>query len=231
MKIIMVLILLFVLGILVGIASVKSEYDIKKIPYQTEIKYSSFDLVVNETLTVKVNLIFELNTAFVEVIRESSSSSSSSSNNKNQNDIRFKRDLVLFEHMPLTFPTIDEVVENFRRELIRKEEDIGGIIDSPAVICRYFKLKYLRSIVNIRCNYHSDFENKTLRIFCHHYNAVSNTNERNLIEKNYFFERDFTNDEGDDYYDKANPTNLQLERHIGTYNINDYQQVLHMNIQ
>jgi len=154
MKKIMLLILLFVLGILVGIAPVKSEYDIKKIPYQTEIKYSSFDLVVNETLTVEVNLIFELNTAFVEVIRESSSSSS---NNKNQHDIRFKRDLVLFEHMPHTFPTIDEVVEN----LIRKEEGIGGIIDATAVICRYFKLRYLRSIVNIPCNYHSDFTNKT----------------------------------------------------------------------
>jgi len=50
-----VILLLFVHGF--GIAQVKSEYDIK-IPYQTEIKYSRFDLVVNETLTFKVNLIF-----------------------------------------------------------------------------------------------------------------------------------------------------------------------------
>jgi len=65
MKIIMVLILLFLyFGVVVGIAQVKSEYDIKKIPYQTEIKYFRFDLVF------KVNLIFELNTASVEVIRE-----------------------------------------------------------------------------------------------------------------------------------------------------------------
>jgi len=79
-------------------------------------------------------------------------------NSKNQHDNRFKRDLVLYERMPHSFPTIDEAVENFRRELIRKEEDIGGIIDAPTVFCRYFKLRYLRSIVNIRCNYHSDFK-------------------------------------------------------------------------
>jgi len=52
------ILLLFVLGVVVGIAQVKSEYDIKKIRYQTEIKYSRFDTVVNETLTIKVNLIF-----------------------------------------------------------------------------------------------------------------------------------------------------------------------------
>jgi len=61
----MVLILIFlyfgVVVVVVGIAQEKSEYDIKKIPYQTKIKYSRFDLVVNETLTIKVNLIFELN--------------------------------------------------------------------------------------------------------------------------------------------------------------------------
>jgi len=163
-------------------------------------------------LTIKVNLIFDLNIAFVEVIRE--------------NDNRFKRDLVLYERMPHSFPTIDEAVKNFRRELIRKEEDIGGIIDAPTVVCRYFKLRYLRSIVNIRCSYHSDFKNKTLRIYCHHYNAVSNSN---LVEKNYLFERDFTNDEEDNH--EPNPTSLQLVRHIGTYNINDYQQLLHINIQ
>jgi len=135
MKIIMVLILLFLyfgVVVVVGIAQEKSEYDIKKIPYQTEIKYSRFDLVVNETLTIKVNLIFEHNTAFVEVIRE---------NSKNKHDNRFKRDLVLYEGLPHSFPTIDEAVENFRRELIRKEEDIGGIIDAPTVVCRYFKLR------------------------------------------------------------------------------------------
>jgi len=61
MKIISVLILLlFVLGDVVGIAQLKSEYDIKKIPYQTKIKYSRFDLDVNETLTIKVNLILNL---------------------------------------------------------------------------------------------------------------------------------------------------------------------------
>jgi len=136
-------------------------------------------------LTIKVNLIFELNTAFVEVIR---------ANSKNQHDKRFKQDVVLYEQMPHSFPTIDEAVENFRRELIRKEANIGGIIDAPTVVCRYFKLRYLRSIVNNRCSYHSDFKNKTLRIYCHHYNAVSKTNERNLVEKNYLFERDFTND-------------------------------------
>jgi len=220
MKIITVLILLLFLyfGIVVGIAQVKSEYDINKIPYQTEIKYSRFDFVVNETLTIKVSLIFELNTAFVEVIRE---------NSKNQHDNIFKRDVVLYDEMPHFFRTIDEAVENFRRELIRKEADIGGIIDAPTVVCRYFKLRYLRSIVNIRCSYHSDFKNKTLRTYCHHYNAVSNTNERNLVEKNYLFEQDFT----DDMEDEPNPTSLQLVRHIRTYNINDYQQVAHMNIQ
>jgi len=110
--------------------------------------------------------------------------------------------------MPHSFPTIDEAVENFRRELFRKEADTGGIIDAPTVV-------------------YSDFKNKTLIIYCHHYNAVSNTNERNLVEKNYLFERDFSDDEEDE----PNPTSLQLVRPIGTYNINDYQQVLHMNIQ
>jgi len=55
MKIIVAL-LLFVHGF--GIAQSKSEYDLK-ISHQTEIKYSRFDLVVHETLTIKVNLIFE----------------------------------------------------------------------------------------------------------------------------------------------------------------------------
>jgi len=105
MKIIVAL-LLFVHGF--GIAQSKSEYDLK-ISHQTEIKYSRFDLVVHETLTIKVNLIFELITEFVEVIQQQQL--------QNQHPNRFKRDVV-YERMPHSFPTVDDAVENFRRDLI-----------------------------------------------------------------------------------------------------------------
>jgi len=155
--------------------------------------------VVNETLTIKLNLIFKLNTAFLEVSQQQQQQ----------------------QH-----PTVEDAVENFHRNLIQKERDIGGIINARTVTNRFFKLQYSRSVINVRCSYHSDFKNKTLRIYCHQFTAPGNSNQRQLLEKSYIFERDFKN------YDesKTTPQNAQSQRNIGTYHINDYNQVLHISI-
>jgi len=79
--------------------------------------------------------------------------------------------------MPHYFPTVKDPVENFRRDLIKKEHDIGGLIDAPTVVCRYLQLQYSRRAVNTRCSCHSDFKINTLRIYFHHFNATSNVIE------------------------------------------------------
>jgi len=69
--------------------------------------------------------------------------------------------------------TVKDAIEAFRRELIQKESNIGGIIESTHPFYRHFQLEHGPSIVRIRCTYDSDFEKKMLSIKCFEYKTVS----------------------------------------------------------
>lgn len=189
---------------------VKSQYN-NRFPYETDVLISRFNISLNETFIIKVKLIFELNPEYINIIK-------TTHQQKPQTNNRFKR--FSNERMINHFPTVDDAVENFRQNLIDKENNIAGIIESSNVFYRYFKLKYLRSVIDIRCTYHSDYINRKLKITCCHYNIYDNHNQNN-----YLFERDFNN------LNNVNHRYVeQSVRNIETDNINDYTQELYMDI-
>lgn len=66
--------------------------------------------------------------------------------------------------------SVDEVIEAFRQDLITKELDISGIIQSDHAFYRHFKFDFVdgRSL-KIRCTYESDFKERSLDISCYEY--------------------------------------------------------------
>lgn len=92
-------------------------------------KNENFNLIIDKPMKINVNLTIEL---FKENLKY----------NKN---MRFKRSVVNTEYK---FPTVNDAIEAFRKNLIEKENNIGGIIDTPYVIYRCFNLKY--SIVLVK---------------------------------------------------------------------------------
>lgn len=65
--------------------------------------------------------------------------------------------------------TVEEAIEAFRQDLILKEKDIAGIIQSDAPFYRHFKLVYDENSITIRCTYDSNYERRTLNISCYEY--------------------------------------------------------------
>ena len=68
--------------------------------------------------------------------------------------------------------TIDEAIEAFRREIIEKESDIGGIIETKQAFYRHFKLEYDNFDTPIRCTYDSRYIEKLLSIKCFEYREI-----------------------------------------------------------
>lgn len=113
--------------------------------------------------------------------------------------------------------TIDEAIEVFRKDLIEKETNIGGIIQSSTVFYRHFNLKYENVEIRLICSYYSNYTYRKLNIYCFEYNA-------NKFEYNY------------KYNQSTNEFNPLFEReengiNIRTLDVNDYLQTLHMSIQ
>lgn len=65
--------------------------------------------------------------------------------------------------------TVEETIEAFRQNLIRKETDIAGIIESDNKFYRHFRLEYDNVYLTIRCTYDSNYKNRTLNIKCYEY--------------------------------------------------------------
>uniref|UniRef100_A0A1A9VGX6 Uncharacterized protein n=1 Tax=Glossina austeni TaxID=7395 RepID=A0A1A9VGX6_GLOAU len=129
--------------------------------------------------------------------------------------------------------TINDVIEAFKKDLIEKETNIGGIIESALVFHRHFNLKYENCEIRVKCSYYSNYVYRKLNIYCFEFNDIpsnfdgydggggggnqrenSNINER---ENQYEASPLFGRPENDIY--------------VRTIAINDYLQTFHMSIQ
>lgn len=74
------------------------------------------------------------------------------------------------EVLDKNFVSVEEAIEGFRQNLIKKEMEIAGIIESTNVFYRHFMLEFSDDVhVAIRCTYDSDYEQRLLRITCYEY--------------------------------------------------------------
>lgn len=71
---------------------------------------------------------------------------------------------------PVPYVTAEEAIEAFRQDLIKKEVNIAGYIESQHIFYRHFKLEFDGDKeLRIRCSYDSNFERKSLKISCYEY--------------------------------------------------------------
>jgi capsule polysaccharide export protein KpsE/RkpR len=64
--------------------------------------------------------------------------------------------------------TVEEAIESFRKNIIRKEMEIAGIIESDHPFYRHFRLEYGDNIViHIRCTYEANYAEQALTISCY----------------------------------------------------------------
>jgi len=72
--------------------------------------------------------------------------------------------------------SVKEAIDVFKRELIRKESEIGGIIESRQPFYRHFQFDYGKNSIKVRCEYISNHRMLSLTINCLEYRKVSETN-------------------------------------------------------
>lgn len=75
---------------------------------------------------------------------------------------------------PISQPfTVEQAIETFRQDLVKKEKNIAGIIESSAPFYRHFQLQYKDNIkLRIRCTYDSNYLKRRLNISCFEYRQV-----------------------------------------------------------
>lgn len=94
-------------------------------------------------------------------------------------------------HPTSKFITVEEAIESFRKDLIKKEIDIAGIIESKEIFYRHFKLEFnSNKSITIRCTYDSDYEMRTLRITCYEYHEFESERILSNGEVEYFTQYD-----------------------------------------
>lgn len=65
--------------------------------------------------------------------------------------------------------TTQDAINAFTENLLKKESDIGGILNATAPFDRHFNLMYKTISLPIRCTYISNYTAKTLKITCNEY--------------------------------------------------------------
>lgn len=69
--------------------------------------------------------------------------------------------------------TVEQAIETFRQDLVKKEKNIAGIIESSTPFYRHFQLQYKDNIkLRIRCTYDSNYLKRRLNISCFEYRQV-----------------------------------------------------------
>lgn len=164
-------------------------------------KYIDFQIKhQNGSVNVRVHLSLQLKN---EEITTTTTTPKLSSNDKMYNDGGYE------------YFTIDEAIEAFRKDLIEKETNIGGIIESPGVFYRHFNLKYEHLEIRLRCRYYSNYAYRKLNIYCFEYSDEKG-DDILLYES--------------DYQEKSSRT-VSRSINTRTINVKDYSQTLHMSIQ
>lgn len=109
------------------------------------------------------------------------------------------------------FVTVEEAIEGFRKDLIKKEMDIAGIIESSSRFYRHFKLEFDDDEITIRCEYDSDYENRKLNISCYEYHEFET--ERILANGEVEYVKQFLTDV------KSDVERVDLRKMKQTYNM------------
>lgn len=111
--------------------------------------------------------------------------------------------------------TVDDAIEAFRKELITKEWNIGGYIESKNSFYRHFNLQYENVEIPIRCTYQSIFKKQYLKISCFEYREIEQ-------------ERILSNGE----IEKVRVEDLSQQlQHIKITNVKNYTQTYKMTIE
>lgn len=146
----------------------------KNIPINLNDNNNSGNIGFNITLpsndVIEVGLSFKL--IAVTYLENNQGNNNSPTTNRNDDDDD-DQGIQNTEAVNLTerkYVTVEEAIEGFRKELIRKEMDISGIIESKEPFYRHFKLEFDDDVtLTIRCTYDSDYKERSLKISCYEY--------------------------------------------------------------
>lgn len=146
------------------------------------ISRTKFNVQLPSNQTVQINLSFKLLTPskslptlepanFVQPDDETSSSSNISTPTTKA----LETDELFSSSETPHLVTGEEAIEDFRRHLIDREMEIGGIIESEHNFYRHFKLEYDEDVViPVRCTYDSNYSQRSLSIECYEYREIGN---------------------------------------------------------
>uniref|UniRef100_A0A1A9UM79 Uncharacterized protein n=1 Tax=Glossina austeni TaxID=7395 RepID=A0A1A9UM79_GLOAU len=128
--------------------------------------------------------------------------------------------------------TIDDVIEAFKKDLIEKETNIGGIIESALAFHRHFNLKYENCEIRVRCSYYNNYVYRKLNIYCFEFNDIpSNFDGYDGGGGGNQRENSNINERENQY--EASPLigRPKNDIYVRTIDINHYLQTFHMSIQ
>lgn len=132
----------------------------------------TFKLNLPNNEVVEVGLTFKMLT-YTHLETPNTNTSSSSSTTESSDDQNSVTEAPTLEK---NLVTVGEAIEAFRQKLLRKEADIGGVIESSEIFYRHFRFEFTDQLnqkeLRVRCSYLSDFENRRLNIDCLQYHEV-----------------------------------------------------------
>lgn len=118
-----------------------------------------FTLLLPNNETLKIDLSFQL-------MKLSGSLNNPQGNTENRTTIT----TTSTERSTVQYFTVEEAIEAFRQDLIRKEREIAGIIESENKFYRHFRLEFNeKTQLTNRCTYDSSYKDHKLNISCYEY--------------------------------------------------------------
>lgn len=116
--------------------------------------------------------------------------------------------------------TVRDAIDAFKKELVEKERQIGGLFETTDVFYRHFTLNYGHRIMKIRCSYFVDMFTKHLTIYCLPWKkgipvGLPNNPTNKIIDTERLMEATATSPESEEY-DENEPwggTNLNSYVH------------------
>lgn len=130
----------------------------------------NFNLELPNKDTVEIGLSFKLLTTTVESDPDDNLLTTITTVESDDDSITTLKTTTPAMKLDDNFVSVEEAIEGFRRDLIKKEMEISGIIESNHIFHRHFMLEFSDSIkLAIRCTYDSDYEKRSLHISCYEY--------------------------------------------------------------
>lgn len=132
---------------------------------ENELKNTEFAIKLPNNDTVSIQLNFKL-LKYSNDLNKNIELTTKAENKSNEEQEDFPP--------PISQPfTVEQAIETFRQDLVKKEKNIAGIIESSAPFYRHFQLQYKDNIkLRIRCTYDSNYLKRRLNISCFEYRQV-----------------------------------------------------------